>query len=848
MNRRISLVAAFVALAATAADSQQPPPPQTPTFKAQVEYVEVDALVTDAQGRFVRDLTKDDFQVFEDGRLQTISTFSLVDLPIERGERPLFAEAPIEPDVRSNERPFDGRVYVVILDDLHTDVLRSQQVKMAMRQFIERNLGENDLMAVVHTGGRSDAAQEFTNNRRLLIAAVDKFMGRKLQSATVARNDQYFRQLGAGVGGRVSDPYEQERAYNAQGTMRSLKEIAEWLSGLRGRRKTIIYVSEGIDYDVTDVIRSYDSPASSASALLQDIRETINAAARSNVAIYAIDPRGLTQLGDISIGVGSWADAQGTSGANPDQPAPDASGIGAGGLRNELMMSQMNLRALAEETNGYAAVNSNDFAGAFDRIVRDNSSYYVLAYYPPTNRRDGRFHRIQVRVSRPGVTVRARRGYIAQRGNSAPPRATPGAGSSIAVVEALNSPIAVSGLDLRVFAAPFKGTAPNASVVLGAELNGRELSPDSGAKVEFSFFAVDASGKTRGGRTEIVTLNLRPETRARMEETGLRLLSRVDLPPGRYTLRVATRDVTSGSIGSVSYDLEVPDFAKSPFSISGLALTSMSGSALVTVRPDEGLRAVLPAPPIALRTFPQNDEIALFAEVYERAGAPPHSIDIAAIVRSDEGTVVFKHEEERRSAELQGASGGYGYQARLPLSDLKPGLYVLTVEARSRLGEHPAAVRQVPFRVVESGRGGWDSPAAPRAQGASGPSAASGAQGGNMRVIDRGAQSRIDDARQVVARTAAEWSALWRQHAPDRPAPPVDFASEMVAGVFFGSQNSGGYAIEILGAAAKGGSLVVQYREIRPGPDAIAAQVITSPFHLAALPRADGDVKFERVP
>jgi hypothetical protein len=117
-----------------------------------------------------------------------------------------------------------------------------------------------------------------------------------------------------------------------------------------------------------------------------------------------------------------------------------------------------------------------------------------------------------------------------------------------------------------------------------------------------------------------------------------------------------------------------------------------------------------------------------------------------------------------------------------------------------------------------------------------------------MRVIDRGAQSQIDDARQVVARTAAEWSALWRQHAPDRPAPPVDFAREMVAGVFFGSQNSGGYAIEIVGAAPKGASLVVQYRETRPGPDAITAQVITSPFHLAALPRVDGDVKFERVP
>ncbi len=760
-------------------------------------------------------------------------------------ERPLFAEAPVEPDVRSNERQFDGRVYVVILDDLHTDAHRTTNVKMAMRQFIERNLGANDLMAVVHTGGRTDAAQEFTSSKRLLLASVDKFMGRKLVSATIARNDQYFRQLGAApAGSRIADPDEQERAFNAQSTMRSLKEISEWLSGLRGRRKTIIYVSEGIDYDITDVIRQYDAPSNSASALIDDIRQTINAAARSNVAIYAIDPRGLTTLGDLSIGVAGFADSQPV---NPDAPGPNATGIGLSGLRNELFLSQMNLRALAEETNGYAAVNSNDFTSAFDRIVRDNSSYYVLAYYPAQNRRDGKFHRIQVRVSRPGVTVRARRGYIAPRVRSVSARATPGASASAAVTEAINSPIAVSGISMRVFAAPFKGTAPNASVLFGVEMSGRDLSLDNGAKIEVAYFAVDASGKTRGGRSDTITLNLRPESRARVEENGLRFLNRLDVPPGRYTLRVAVRDVTGGNVGSLSYDLEVPDFSKSALSMSGLALTSMSGSALMTARLDEQTRSLLPAPATALRTFPQNDELALLAEVYERAGTQPHAVDIISIVRSDEGTVVFKHEEERQSSELQGASGGYGYQARIPLTDLPPGLYVLTLEARSRLGDHPAASRQVPFRITAP------QPAAQGSQGAAGAPGSQGAQGaqsgaGAMRVLDRGAQSGIEEARQVVVRTAAEWNALWTQHAPQRPAPAVDFGREVVAAVFLGSRPSGGFAVQIVGAAPQAGTLVVQYRETKPGADAIAAQVITSPFQLVALPKADGDVKFEKVP
>ena len=189
------LFALLAGMALSAGQAAQParPPPQTPTFKVQVDYVEVDVLVTDQQGRFVADLTKEDFRVFEDGKPQSVSTFSLVNIPVERADRPLFAAQPIEPDVESNERPFEGRVYVLVLDDLHTNFQRSPRVKIAARQFIERYLGANDLMAVVTTGGNTSGAQEFTSRKRLLLAAVDKFAGRKLESATLSRNNAFQR-------------------------------------------------------------------------------------------------------------------------------------------------------------------------------------------------------------------------------------------------------------------------------------------------------------------------------------------------------------------------------------------------------------------------------------------------------------------------------------------------------------------------------------------------------------------------------------------------------------------------------------------------------------------------------
>src|ERR1700680_3804313 len=143
MERRTKVWAFVAFLAGTALTAGQTPPsalPQTPTFKVQVDYVDVDVLVTDGQGRFVRDLSRDDFQVFEDGKRQTIANFSVVDIPIERADRPLFSTEPIEPDVESNEKPFEGRIYVLVLGALHVNALRSQNVKAAAPQFIEKKL------------------------------------------------------------------------------------------------------------------------------------------------------------------------------------------------------------------------------------------------------------------------------------------------------------------------------------------------------------------------------------------------------------------------------------------------------------------------------------------------------------------------------------------------------------------------------------------------------------------------------------------------------------------------------------------------------------------------------------
>lgn len=119
--------------------------------------------------------------------------------------------------------------------------------------------------------------------------------------------------------------------------------------------------------------------------------------------------------------------------------------------------------------------------------------------------------------------------------------------------------------------------------------------------------------------------------------------------------------------------------------------------------------------------------------------------------------------------------------------------------------------------------------------------------GASFRLLDKGDQSNMDDARQVVARTADEYNTLWRLHAPDRPQPKVDLSKEMIVGVFMGSRPTAGFAVEVVGSREEAGALVVQYRETRPARGLITAQVITSAYHIVAMPARTGTIRFERI-
>jgi VWFA-related protein len=686
----------LAALAAGAVLSAQapatPPPAQEPsgqppiTFRAEINYVEVDARVLDAKGGFVPGLSQADFEVLEDGRPQKVAAFSFVNIPVERQQRPLFAKAPIEADVADNVTGIDGRVYVLVLDDIHTNALRSQRTKAAARQFVQRYIGANDRAAIVFTSGRSDAAQEFTSSQRRLLAAVDKFMGRKIRSATMERIDEEQRTRGMRQQGeRIDDMLDPERGFQARTTLDSIRNLATYLGGISGRRKAIVYFSEGIDYDITDVFNNR-----SASTIMQATQDAIAAATRANVAIYGVDSRGL------GAGTDDLIDIQ-------DMPTDPTLNLGTTAFYNEVRMGQDNLRVLSSETGGFAIVNQNDFATGFERLVADNSAYYLIGYYSSNERRDGRYRKIEVKVRQPGLTVRARKGYVAARGRA---DADKGDGKTPPELRAaLVSPLPSSGLPLALSAAVFKGGDNKGAVVLSTLIAARDLplTESNGTfnnKLEVVVSASDYAGKAYPSDRSTLSLGLKPDSVPRLRAGGFRVLNQIDLPPGRYQLRVAVLEENTKRAGSVVYDLDVPDYTKEKLAISGLALTSASSGLTPTARSKDPLAKMLPGPMTTYRDFVVGDELALFAEIYDNTGKQPHKVDIEATLKAEGGQTVFQTREERDSSELAGGPGGYGFTARVPLKDVAPGLYVLRVQGRSRVGDQPEAARETVIQVV----------------------------------------------------------------------------------------------------------------------------------------------------
>ena len=681
--RVIGLSVALILAAGLVSTAQQPPQPrpapsQGPTFRIEVSYVEIDAVVTDADGKFVRGLTKDDFEVLEDGKPQSISAFSVIDLPVRRATPPTFRATPVEPDVRSNEGDFNGRVIVLVLDDLLVDAKRTQAVRASAKQFINRFVSENDLVAVLNTGGSSGGSQNFTNQRELLIAAVNKFAGSRLTSVARTRMED-LQNGGTGV-----DRDALQRSTRSRTALGRLKGAADYLAGVRGRRKALVWFTEGVDFNL-------DDPQDPNGPAVRDaLTELIGTAQRAGVSFYGVDPRGIGAGLEENIDI--------------NLPERDfTTDIGMQAVMNEVRWTQGSMRTISNETGGFVIIGG-DINEQFGKVIDENSSYYLLGYYPSSDRKDGKFRSLDLRVKRPGLRVRYRKGYTAPRAGT-PNRATAAAADKAPVElrAAIESPIPIAGVPMRVFAAPFVGPSKKGSVAIIIEFAPEAFRFQQQGDVfienlDVLIVPLNAAGKALDGAHDQVPMKLSARSHELVRTHGFRILRRLDLPAGRYQLHVGAQSTNSKAVGALTFDLEVPEFTKR-LSISGLVLMSTGADRIPTARPDKDFTDVLPMAATALRDFERSDTLFLFGEIYPQRAGTPHAVQIETTVTSDDGKVVFRHTDERRTGEMKGDEAGFGHSLKLPLANVVPGRYVVRVSATPSINAGAAVSREVEFRV-----------------------------------------------------------------------------------------------------------------------------------------------------
>ncbi len=400
---------------------------QPPSFRAGTVLVEVDAIVTDSSGRFASGLTRDDFDVLEDGTRQRIDRVYAVS-----GESviPSVPAAGLTASGSSTAAAARRRVFVLLFDREHMQAGPFKRLQQAAIDFLTSQFQPDDVGGVVI--GDSMAGNHLTSSREELIAAIEhakpdfsktslrlnllewpRFSSESEAVRIALANDREVLQQvvrractddpgACRQGADAIEPLVRSKAQNIVGEMRppaakTVRALAALASGL-GRfpgRKTIVLMTDGFFIEES----------------WADLRQIAGAAARSNVRIYSIDTRGLDtrQTGDVhQVGVMDPDGAPPMDAYNTIEDGPNM---------------------LAVDTGGYAIRHTNDFARALSEIARDTSQYYVIGYVPANPAADGSFRRISVKVKRPGLKVRARRGYLAAAGMLHPEATEPEPGN-----------------------------------------------------------------------------------------------------------------------------------------------------------------------------------------------------------------------------------------------------------------------------------------------------------------------------------------------------------------------------------------------------------------------------------
>ncbi len=592
--------------------AQQGPPvpakPQAPVegneqvVRITTNLVQVDATVTDRSGQQVTDLKAEDFEILEDGHPQAIKNFSYVAASAETVMRANTAREKVDktapPQPPEQLRPEQVRRSIaLVVDDLGLSFESVYYVRNAIKKFVDEQMKPGDMVAIIRTGAGVGALQQFTTDKQLLHAAIERLKwnayGRSGIRAfgnigddafyTESRDSKRGLYTSTEVDKKVG-PEARETAdkssfndYKDQvftvGTLGALNYVVRGLRELPGRKSVVL---------LTDSLNLFNAAGGENYRTLDALRRLVDLANRSSVVFYTIDPRGLPTINDTVSN-----SLVGNSGADPRIGGGDVTSTGLPGnkIMQDLMSrsleieeAQNGMNYLANQTGGFLVKNNNDIALGIRRVL-DQKGYYLIGYRPDESTFDPvkghrTFHKIEVRVKRPGLFVRTRSGFYGFNTETAHQVYRT---KEQQLLAALTSPFASGGLDLHLTSVFLNDTTYGSFVRSFIHVSGDSLTFSTEADglrkatVDVAAVTFDDSGLVVDQRFRTETVAVRGDEYKAALHDGLTF--GINLPvkkPGAFQLRIAVRDAATERVGSANQFISVPNLGKNRLTLSGL--------------------------------------------------------------------------------------------------------------------------------------------------------------------------------------------------------------------------------------------------------------------------------------
>jgi VWFA-related protein len=672
-------------------------------LRLKAELVQVRAVVTDKRGQLVGNLTKDDFEVLEDNRAQLISFFSVENIGAASESRAGTETTP--PSLRIPQKDI-GRTIVLFVDTVHISFDTLERTRQTLRRFVDEQMTDRDLVAVVTTSGALGLMEQFTRNKQLLRAAIDRLRPWRLSleeslftpylASQIVRGDVSSLLLGVEivrteemmpreVRDEIIEPLVRGRAnqvlaeasYHRKVALGTLKGVVERVAEMPGQRLIAVF-SEG--FTLNDSSGSYETT---------DLQPSISRAVRSGVVIYAIAAQGLQPNMITASQPGLIA---GRRREDPGRRREVAD------LTATMSASERDLEraliTLAKDTGGESFFNTNDLNGRLQKALNDNRIYYSLAYHAETasataSSSKDKFHSIIVRVkNHPDYKVRTQRGYQALEAKSELQPATP----RQRLAHAMAEPLPVTTIPVAVSADYFErenlpGQAYIQYYIDAGALQYKEQEQHYFFDVETVTMIYDRTGKRVHISTKQANGNFTADRLELAKRNGYRYTERVPLAPGIYQARVGVLELATERFGTATAWLEVPDLNKTKLALSALLLTrDLNRPPNKTAQ----MESMSPAVTQGVTVYKQGDDLDYHLVIYP--GSKNQSgtdLQMQIEVTQNDKPVYQGQWGAVESRAVEKDNKGIEVGGSLTLKGMNPGVYELRITVKSPNSKKP---------------------------------------------------------------------------------------------------------------------------------------------------------------